>query len=245
MCVVDWAMLLEYLKVLFSWPPMLAGVLIWFIQKYNTQISNLLIKIKGIELPNGTKVVLAEIEQKQDTATTPEISLIEGEQGAVNAGPQQAEPPFAGTAGEVNRTVTLRVVELYPDIVPATLMDFMEKNPGPALSDYVDKVFQLHCERTYNIIFGTQIDVLSYLESVKIAGPAPISALVEMFNRHQALTQRTDRSMSDFLDFLEIKTFIHKVGIEGSTHYEITVAGTEFLAHIKANYPERWDKVRF
>lgn len=246
---IDWAMLLEYLKLFFSWPPMLAILLFWFVRRFTTEISALIGKIKGIKLPGGSEVTLNEKQQQQEEASPPALDFPGSTEtmGTVTGHVNASLAITAEAHGEVpvNKAYSPRISALYPAVNLELILDYMHLNPGPALDDYVDKVFQLHCERTFNIIFGTQVSALVFLDNPTLASPVPAASLVPLYERHRELVGRSDRSLNEFIGFLTGQGLIENVGTTEGPLYQITAAGREFLQHIQRHYPLMWNKKEF
>lgn len=250
MCEVDWAMLLEYLKVLFSWPPVLAVLLYWFIKRFTEQISALISKIKGFKLPGGSEVTLSEIEQQQEIALPPTLDFpglgipVETSNGHADLLAPNATMEAQG-GPSIDFSYMARTQALYPNVDPDAAVRWMHHNPGPALDDYIDKTFQLHCERTFNIIFGTQVLVLVFLDNPALTSASPAADLVSLYERHLELTSGSGRSLNDFLEFLVIRSLVVNIGPPEGPLYLITKAGSEFLRHIKQYYPLQWNTKEF
>lgn len=56
MCFIDWALVLEYLKVFLSAPVIFSLVLIIFIRTFKTELRNLVNRIASIRFPGGAEV---------------------------------------------------------------------------------------------------------------------------------------------------------------------------------------------
>jgi hypothetical protein len=240
MCEVDWAMVLEYLKVFFSWPPVLALLLTFFILLFKRQIDIFISRITELKFPGGS-ATLKDKEQQQEAASSPE---------AIFPGPDSALAPITGQGSNtvamvggdaINRSYSNRVKALFPAVQPEPIIEWMHLNPGPSFEDYVDKIFQLTCERTFNMIFGTQVQVLIFLTNPTLDGPIPAAPLVPLFEQHRKLIGTSDRPFSEFIGFLLTRDLIKNVGPEDGPLYQITGAGREFLAHIKQYYPFLWN----
>lgn len=251
MCEINWTILLEYFKVFFSWPPVLALFLYWFVRRFTSQISELIGKIRGVRLPGGSEVLLSEAERQQETAIPPHIELPGSNTKVqeVGIGHANLTAPMGtlnahGTSAS-NDTYSDRAKGLFPDVDPASVVEWMRINPGPAFDDYIDKIFQLHCERTFGIIFGTQVHVLELLNESNQTQPSSSASLVPMYERHIELTGKSDRSLYDFLGFLTVRGLLRNVGTLEGPLYEITQAGKEFLDHIKRYYPLHWNSKAF
>jgi hypothetical protein len=251
MCEINWTIMLEYFKVFFSWPPVLALFLFWFVRRFTIQISGLISKIKGVKLPGGSEVLLSEAERQQETAKPPNIELPGSTKNiqeikTANTDLIAHSPTLdAHATSDANETYSDRAKGLFPDVDPAPVVAWMGRNPGPAFDDYIDKIFQLHCERTFGIIFGTQVQVLEVLGESNQTQPIPSASLVPMYERHIELTGKSDRSLNDFVGFLTVRGLLLNVGTLEGPLYEITQAGKEFLDHIKRYYPLHWSSRAF
>ncbi len=248
MCEIDWAMLLEYIKVLFSWPPVIAILLFWFTHKFSQQISDLLTKIRGVKLPGGSELVLSETERLQEKATSPSIVFPESSStpppegvGTTRADISLPSPSLEASGGpSIDFNFSKRAKGLFPNVDIPHVVKWMHQNPGPAFDDYIDKIFQLHCERTFGIIFGTQVDVLELLAGIPKNSPTTGAALFPIYERHITLTGKSERSLHDFLGFLSVRGLIENTGSLEGPLYQITQGGREFLTHIKQYYPGFW-----
>jgi hypothetical protein len=249
---IDWALFLEYLKVAFSWPPVIGALLIWFVRRFTVQISKLLDRIKGLKLPGGSEVILNEIEKQQEVASPPEL-LFPRTDATPGIGHADLTAPMptleaSGHSGltPFNKIYSDRVRALYPAIDADAVVEWMHANPGPSLDDYVDKVFQLQCERTFNIIFGTQVHALVYLDNPTLTSPAPGAAFTALYARHVELTGGTPgRQLSEFMNFLVTSGLVRNVGTAEGPLYQITENGRQFLAYIRQYYPFQWNEKPF
>ena len=251
MCQVDWALLLEYLKVTFSWPPVIGALLIWFVRRFTVEISKLLDRIKGLKLPGGSELILSGIEKQQEVASTPELLFPSSDVTPVIGHAELTVPmPTVEASGHSglppNKTYSDRVRALYPAIDADALVEWMHANPGPSLDDYVDKVFQLQCERTFNIIFGTQVQALVYLDNATLTTPAPGAAFTSLYASHVELTGGTPgRQLSEFMGFLVTSGLVRNVGTAEGPLYQITENGRQFLSYIRQYYPFQWNAKPF
>lgn len=80
---VDWHLTLEYVKVLLSWPPLAALLLILFLKRFHKEIGTFLTNIR----PKGPGFEPAFAQQIIDTPTPPdeEAALADAAQAAANA----------------------------------------------------------------------------------------------------------------------------------------------------------------
>lgn len=238
-------MLLEYAKVTFSWPPVIAVFLFWFVRRFSGQIADLIDKIKSVKLPGGSEVMISEKELQQEMAAPAGFDFprtseedIGGKGQADLSSPAQKLEAQEGPSP--NFAYSGRARKLYPTIDPDPVVKWMHENPGPAFEEYLDKVFQLHCERTFNMIFGTQVQVLEYLNSPTLTGTSPAATFVPFYDRHVLLTTRTERTLLDYLGFLVARGLVENVGPPEGPLYRISEAGRQFLQYIKQFYPLQW-----
>ncbi len=253
MCQIDWNLVLEYLKVVLSWPPVTALLLVLFVRRFSSELSKLIDRVRGLKLPGGSEVVLNEIEQQQEFATPPSLLFPSAAESStprrMHADLTAPSPTLemAGHAdGFVDRTYTDRVRALYPAVNADAVVEWLHFNPGPSLDDYVDKVFQLQSERTFNIIFGTQILALVLMDDPARAGPVPGADFASLYSRHVELTGGSPgRLLSEFLGFLVVSGLAQNVGTVEGPLYQITENGREFLLYIRSHYPLQWNEKPF
>lgn len=254
MCGINWTTALEYLKVALSWPPLLTIFLFWFVRRFSQKIAELIDKIRLAEF-GGSKFTFEGAAKQQEAALPPAL-LPQTEPapvvppntdhtqgtGKATANISMPMPTVHANGGPtINFKYSQRAKHLYPSTDPEPFVQWMHLNPGPAFDDYIDKVLQLNYERTFNMIFGTQVQVLESLNDPTLHGPSPSAMFVPHYERHLSLTGRSDRNFNDYLAFLVARNLVQNVGTPEGPLYQIAPAGKEFLGHIKQYYPLQWN----
>lgn len=102
------------------------------------------------------------------------------------------------------------------------------------IQQYQEVYFWFWCERIYNIIFGTQILVLEFLET---RPDGERYAALELFYQESVRRNRLPRLMSDYLDFLRNVGLIEYFSKENDLYTRITPLGVNFLRYIREQYP--------
>src|SRR5262249_12954686 len=92
-------------------------------------------------------------------------------------------------------------------------------------------------ERAFNLIYGTQIQLLQDLATKGTAGEAytNLAIFYEEFRRRAA--DSTNYQMPDYVRFLHQLGFIEYFGEESNFRVRITPTGLGFLSYIRAEYP--------
>jgi len=243
MCDVDWELLLEYLKVLFSWPPMVVLIAIICFVRFDSKIRELLGKVREVTVL-GAKIAIDQ-SQNQAIANPPVIDL-PGD-GVSEAGIATPPPLTASnTAPASDRFYDPNIVNLMPEPDEAAIqraIDFAILKPGQTVAEYVLMNFHLHCERAFNVIFGTQVEIIEFLAVAdNIKAQADI---VPFYERHVRLAGVGDQDLVRYLGFLTSQKFIQGAGTQTEPAYQITEIGRSFLRYIKERYPFKWNQLSF
>ncbi len=238
MCEVDWAMLLEYLRVAASWPVLLFIGAMVFVSRFNSELRSLLDRIK--EIKAGSMYAGLETAQQQAQAKVP-LPPVPGVAPDVADQPHPV-PHVGGQEPGIDWTVPADVVELLPpgtDLQAA--MQWARANPGPTLRDYLLMANSLRAERSFSLIFGTQVEILEYLR-LNI-GDHAIADIRPYYEKHVAIVAAPQPvAVLVFLSFLMTQGLIENVGPPDGPLYRLTRFGGWFLGYIKQFYPLMWDK---
>jgi hypothetical protein len=245
-CGADWAMLLEYLKVLLSWPPLVfvgAMICIW---RFEAEIARLIARLKEFKAGNVSAVIDTA---QQAQAGKVEVSL----PGTAVAGPvaqhQAPQVELAPQAAQANGqapgidwTIAQEAVDLSPPGVDLQVAAaWIHRNPGPTVRDYVMAMTGLKSERCFNLIFGTQVELLEYLRVSP--GNHTLVDLMPFHELHIALASAPQPvAIHAYLEFLLIQGLMENVGPPDGPLYRISRFGEWFLAHIKQYYPMVWNR---
>lgn len=232
MCVINWVLLLDFIKVLLSWPPVIGVLAITFFVMFREKIGSFIDDVEELGM-GGAKV------QRQVSIPLPELKL----PGATDADAVPV-PPQAGVQqpGPPNRTVSQESRDLMgPDFNFEPAIDFMLQEPGRAIDEFIEQAFIANSERAFANIFGTQVQALEYLNNVGM--PVPMPDILPFFQAHlergKHLTE--PHNIESFTGFLENVGFIKNVGASDGPLLQITPRGKRFLAYIKQFYPNTWN----
>ena len=238
MCVVDWAILLEYIRVLFGWPVVTAAIVAVFFTKFSTGISTKLSGLREVGFPGGTA--------KFDPTASQAPPLGDAARGLdlPHVDPSKDVVPHA-----INRQVSDRTKKLLADTstTPPQLADavaFAQANPGPTFDRYIDSLFRTHCEKTFSTIFGSQLLALEYIIAKGPEASIPLSHMSGFVKAHAekaASAGQSPLSEEHFVGFLLRNFLIQNVGEPNAPSYRGTFTGEQFLAYIKDAYPFLWN----
>jgi len=112
---------------------------------------------------------------------------------------------------------------------------YIRDNPNLVVAEYSRLLNWYVFEHAFNIIYGTQIDLLEHLSNKGDKGESYIN-LVDFYYKHINRVGTYSYMMVDYLGFLKEYKFID-VEDEGSElSVKITPYGIDFLSYIKTNY---------
>jgi len=113
---------------------------------------------------------------------------------------------------------------------------YIKDNPKEVKKEYLRVFNGYWFERAYNLIYGTQIQLLEYLTTKQDKG----DKYINLVNFYATFLQRSafNTQMADYLGFLIDMRFIEYAG-QGTTDItvKITPYGVDFLSYIKTQYP--------
>lgn len=230
MCSIDWLVLLEYVKIIFSWPPIALIIALFLGTRFKTSVDNLMQRIVGGEIL-GQRFTAAAPNQQSNTAPGTIDKLME----AAN------RPTNSITAENVTTEEINSHPELSGDPNAVNAVNYVKTHPIETVIEYKRVVFAHTSEKLFKTIFGTQIELLEYLQSM----PDKIITLAELtrfHNEHQRKADRTDYQITEYINFLSNNGVIRVSGPENAQEYKISENGIKFLSYLKANYPEAWNR---
>lgn len=229
---LNWLLLLEYLKVLLSWPPIALIIAIIFIARFRSAINNFLDRvIEGNFF--GQVLKAAPPHQPLEPGGAMEDRLIK----AAEAQPHTSVQPTVGVLVPLPP-------ELANDPLAQAAIDWVRNNPAQTVIEYKQLLFKYSSERLFNVIYGTQIALLEFLAAHPVE-PITLAQLAQFHREHQSKAARTDYQLQDYVNFLASYTAIAVAGPPHQQTYSITQYGVEFLSYIKANYPVSWNQRAF
>lgn len=112
---------------------------------------------------------------------------------------------------------------------------YISDNPGEVLAAYERAVRGFTFERAYNLIYGSQLELLEHLESLGSTGEDYVN-LVPYFNEFRERSQLESAQFATYLSFLLTLEFIESVGAGNDLRMKITPLGIDFLNYIRAEY---------
>lgn len=112
---------------------------------------------------------------------------------------------------------------------------YIRENPKEVVHEYLRAVNGYRFERAYNLIYGTQLDLLEHLSTVGKEGE-PYVNLVPFYNEFVKRSNLSGTQMADYLGFLRDMHFIQYSGPENHLRVQITPLGIDFLTYIKGQY---------
>ncbi|MGZ3237243.1 MAG: hypothetical protein ACXWIN_07485 [Burkholderiaceae bacterium] len=231
MCDVNWQLVLEYVKVFLSWPPIALLIALLFVARFRSAIDNFLARlVEGNIFGQVFKAVPPS--QKVDPPGAAENRLAVAAEAAphaeaVNQGAAEQLPP-----------------ELAGDPLAPAAVAYVRSNPAQTVIEYKRVLFAYNSERLFTRIYGTQIALLEYLVG-KQGVAVSLAELVKFHEEHQQKSGRTDYQIRDYINFLVSFGVVATPGPENAFEYRITQHGVEFLSYIKANYPADWNQRAF
>lgn len=91
-------------------------------------------------------------------------------------------------------------------------------------------------ERAFNLIYGSQLDLLEHLQSKGDVGEKYVN-LLPFFQAFLKRGGTPNTQLADYLEFLRSMKFIEYYDRDGEQHARITPYGVDFLSYLRAEYP--------
>jgi hypothetical protein len=129
--------------------------------------------------------------------------------------------------------------ELDAGLEPKTqdaLLEFVKKNPEEVAKYHLRLANGYQFERAFNLIYGSQLELLEYLQVKADAGEKYVN-LLQFFQTFLKRGGPQATQFADYLSFLRNFHFIEYVDREGDQHVRITPFGVDFLSYLHAQYP--------
>lgn len=209
--IISW--ILEYLKVLI-WPIIIGGVIIY----YRKNIQAFIDRIWKLKFPGGE----LEAEKQKNLQSVDE-----------GGGRENAEETLS------QQTELIEEVKNQYETQYSTLQQNAQQAIQDLLNQLSVKDIQLNFERTYNVIFGSQIALLELLLP-KTTGES--RAFLDLF--YSQVKKINFPIFENWTLDAYIQLLIYKLLVEVTPvgNYKITVRGASFLSYItNLNYPKNKD----
>ena len=124
-------------------------------------------------------------------------------------------------------------------------IQLIEDNPKKAHEEFLKLYEEYYFERIFNIIYGTQINLLEYLDKKLDKSEKYNFIFVKFYLKHLGTKPKTKKPYNQYLDFLESNKFIEIIGVNNEKILKITSSGIKLLSYIKTHYPERYKNKPF
>ncbi|MBU0708807.1 hypothetical protein KJ596_03595 [Patescibacteria group bacterium] len=113
---------------------------------------------------------------------------------------------------------------------------YIQNNPKAVAQEFFRTLNSYWFERSFNIIYGTQIDLLEHLSTKGDVGEKYVN-LVVFYNEFIKRSKLAATQMADYLGFMKDMAFIEYTGSDTDSSVRITPRGLNFLSYIKVQYP--------
>jgi hypothetical protein len=107
---VNWSLILDYIQVLI-WPVIVAGIVAYLLWRYNTNVGNLIDRIKSVEGPWGKALFHPEGQQDSDTEEAAAEEAVANYNGLVDT-LVEAYEQAANTEAALTRELALKDLQL-------------------------------------------------------------------------------------------------------------------------------------
>jgi len=134
------------------------------------------------------------------------------------------------------------VKEVLPAKTKSEIEAYIKDNPQSVIIEYMELLDRYFFERTFNIIYGTQIDLLEYLSEKGEEGEKYINLVT--FHKEHIRRFGKSTQMADYLGYLKKSGFIKYEVEENELNVKITPYGINFLSYIKTYYPLMYNKYK-
>ena len=128
------------------------------------------------------------------------------------------------------------------------LIKMMKDDPEGAYHEILKLYEDYFYERSFNIIYGTQIDLLEHLNKKPDKSEKYNFIFTKYYLKHLGTKLKPKKPYNQYLDFLEINKFIEILNVDkgySERILKITPSGIKFLFYIKNHYPERYKNKPF
>ncbi len=231
-CFANWQLILEYVKVVLSWPAVTLLVLAYVLRSFREEISALIRRTKEADV-FGQRVQFA---QDQDVSTIPK------------------PPPAAGLAAELTGSGVPATGAVASSSAPSAGSTVTADHSGETGAQTPEEIARhpvqaaqvirywwatAKHESLLNRIYGTQFRVLTILEAKDAAGET-LANLSPFYTEHERLSAGAMVPASpvpDYIAFLTSMTGLARMeGAGDSAKFFITPAGKGFLEYVRHSY---------
>lgn len=118
---------------------------------------------------------------------------------------------------------------------PDEVEKYVKENPKEVIAQYLRVQNGYWFERAYNLIYGTQISLLEYLQTKGADGDKYVN-LVPFYTEFLSRSKFQTTQFADYLAFLAEMRFIEYEGQDTDLKVHITPYGINFLSYIQGQY---------
>lgn len=121
------------------------------------------------------------------------------------------------------------------------IRNFVKNNPEKVIHDYMQLFNSYRYERSFNLIYGSQVNLLNYL-SRKSDKRENYIKLYDFYLQYAGKGGLETYQFADYMGFLLDAQFIKNITeSNGAITVEITPIGLNFLTYIKGQYPSAYN----
>ncbi len=128
------------------------------------------------------------------------------------------------------------VGEIKPPQSIADAEKYVAAHPKEAVLEYRKVLNGFRWEKAFNLIYGTQLNLLEHLEQKGSAGEKYVD-LLPFYNEFVKRSKLSTTQFADYLGFLRDSQFITIENPENDLVVKITPYGVDFLSYVKGQYP--------
>jgi len=234
-CYANWPLVLEYLKVLLSWPPIVLILVIALMPKFVEPVATkirALIKAKAA----GTEWEFAQESQKVEPPP------VAGQLGM----PQGDEPGQPDQEQGSNASAVDPIPNQAPNEDP---LAEIVTNPEKARAEILKWWTVAASEQTFSVVYGTQIAMLHHLRLKASQGIGEAEDnLLQFYSAHKERAAEAAlpaaATWNDYLGFMTQVGLVRRDIIEGVPTVRIQPFGAAFLGYIvQAKGPRAYDRI--
>ena len=228
MCSIDWSIVLEFFKLILSWPIVTLIIFVVAMVNFKNPISNWIEKLTNLEYEGrGQKLKIFAQQQTPRAEEIPEI--MEKAKAVENA--KSNEP--------------IKQYEIPDEIKHLEnvngLIAYAEAHPAETVVELNRAVKRYHFERIFNSIFGSQIQLLEYLSSNPQNWQA-VSSVSGFYAAHKQTLSNHSPDLFTYLNYLKQNGLIELVWNQDTQTIRATALTGEFLNYLVESYPSTWNK---
>jgi hypothetical protein len=226
-CGVDWKLLLEYVKVAASWPPVILALVVVFTAKFQQNVARLIDRIKHAK-GYGVEFDASHAQQvNPDALPNPPVSNVAAPQRTTTA-----VAPLTGLSAGLQSGAVGASAGGHPTPTSTQMpIDAVSSNPESAKREILKWWSIAKFESVMNLIFGTQYRLMLHLYNVPVTGETLDNARL-FYIEHTRLATSTPIPEANFFSYLVHPGFLR---MDGNRCF-ITEFGKQFVEHIEKTY---------